>query len=114
MRILYRRGELIRSLPDKGFMAAIFGPAEDIREVMDQAKVQVAAINGPRKTTISGEGYEVDRVMKLFADKGVETYFLKTDQAFHSHMLDPILDEQRIVPLFVLAAVHAVGFLGNR
>jgi acyl transferase domain-containing protein/acyl-CoA synthetase (AMP-forming)/AMP-acid ligase II/surfactin synthase thioesterase subunit/acyl carrier protein len=95
MRILYRRGELIRSLPDKGFMAAIFAPADDIREVMDQAKVQVAAINGPRKTTISGEGYEVDRVMKLFADKGVETYFLKTDQAFHSHMLDPIAAEFR-------------------
>lgn len=95
MRILYRRGELIRSLPEKGFMAAIFASAEEIREVMDQAKVQVAAINGPKKTTISGEAYEVDRVMKLFAEKGVETYFLKTDQAFHSYLLDPILDEFR-------------------
>jgi acyl transferase domain-containing protein/acyl-CoA synthetase (AMP-forming)/AMP-acid ligase II/surfactin synthase thioesterase subunit len=95
MRILHRRGELIRSLSDKGFMAAIFAPAEDIRQVMNQAKVQVAAINGPKKTTISGEAYEVDRVMKLFAEKGVETYFLKTDQAFHSHLLDPILDEFR-------------------
>ena len=76
-------------------MAAIFAPAEDIRQVMDQAKVQVAAINGPKKTTISGEAYEVDRVMKLFAENGVETYFLKTDQAFHSHFLDPMLDEFR-------------------
>ena len=95
MRILYRRGELIRSLPVRGFMAAIFAPAEEIRQVMDQAKVQVAAINGPKKTTISGDAYEVDRVMKLFAENGVETYFLKTEQAFHSHLLDPILEEFR-------------------
>jgi acyl transferase domain-containing protein/acyl-CoA synthetase (AMP-forming)/AMP-acid ligase II/surfactin synthase thioesterase subunit/acyl carrier protein len=95
MRILYRRGELVRSLPEVGFMATIFTAPEEVRQEMDISKVQFAAINSPKKTVISGDPVEVDRLMKHFEARGVETYFLKTDQAFHSHMLDPILEDFR-------------------
>lgn len=95
MRILYRRGELVRSLSQVGFMATIFAPPEEVRRAMDSTKVQFAAINSPQKTVISGNPVEVNRLMKHFAEKGVETYFLKTGQAFHSHIVDPILEDFR-------------------
>ena len=95
MRILYRRGELVRSLEKKGFMAVIFAASEAVGREMDVSKVQFAAINSPQKTVISGDGAEVNRLMGHFREKGVETYYLKTEQAFHSHLLDPILEDFR-------------------
>ena len=95
MRILYRRGELMQTLPAGNFMAVIFAPRALVEPELDLAKAQVAAVNSPEKTVISGNGHEVDRVRLLFQGRGYESYFLKTNQAYHSHVMDPILDAFR-------------------
>ena len=95
MRILHRRAQLFQTVPRGGLMAAIFAPADAVARELDPTKAQLGAINSPRKVVISGDGYEVDRVLKLFQDRGTEAYFLKTTQAFHSHLLDPIRDRFR-------------------
>ena len=95
MRILHRRAELIQSLDRVGAMAVVFAPRDAVEAELDGAQAQVAAVNSPGKTVISGHGTEVDRVRELFEARGVESYYLKTTQAFHSHYLDPVLDDFR-------------------
>lgn len=93
MRMLYRRGRLVRSLENRGFMCAIFADPEEVAHEMDETQAQFAAINSPRKTVVSGDGREINRLHEVFRQRGIETYFLKTETAFHSHLLEPILEE---------------------
>ncbi|MEJ2405777.1 MAG: beta-ketoacyl synthase N-terminal-like domain-containing protein [Candidatus Thiodiazotropha sp.] len=93
MRLLQKRAELTGSLGEKGFMATIFTGHEVVCEVMDGSRAQIAAINSTDKTVVSGEIDEVTRLISHFEALGIESYRLKTDQAFHSHLVEPILDE---------------------
>ncbi|OZG72744.1 hypothetical protein BTA51_14570 [Hahella sp. CCB-MM4] len=95
MHLLKRRAELTNSITNKGFMATIFTDHQQVRAVMDPDRVQIAAINSRHKTVISGEIEEMERLISHFESKGVEVYRLKTDQAFHSHLIDPILQDYR-------------------
>lgn len=96
MQILKKRGELVEALPQRGQMATIFTQHSEIEKILNLEKAQIAAINSPKKTVISGDPFEVMRVCNHFKEtEGVEHYFLKTHQAYHSHFMDPMMDEFR-------------------
>lgn len=93
MKILKRRGEMVKALPAKGFMATLFMNHEEVRAIMNPSLVSIAAINSPAKTVISGLPEEVNRLIKICEAQGKETYLLKTEQAFHSELMDPMLGQ---------------------
>lgn len=93
MKILYHRGILVHSLPVKGIMATLFMGHEKVLGIMDSTLVSIAAINSPQKTVVSGDPREVQRLIQYCEKEGIETYFLKSEQAFHSQLLDPILEQ---------------------
>lgn len=93
MKILKRRGELTGSLEQSGYMATIFTDHETVRKEIQGDQVQIAAINSAKKTVISGRLGEMNRLIALFEERGIETYRLKTEQAFHSKLVEPILDD---------------------
>nr|WP_020406515.1 type I polyketide synthase [Hahella ganghwensis] len=95
MHLLKRRAQLTNSITNKGFMATIFTDHQQVRAVMDPDRVQIAAINSRHKTVVSGEIEDMERLIRHFESRGVEVYRLKTDQAFHSHLIDPILQDYR-------------------
>lgn len=95
MKILKKRGELVEALPRRGEMATIFASPEEIAKILDPEEAQIAAINSPKKTVISGSQVEVKRVCLHFSEKGVEHYYLKTNQGYHSRFMDPMMDEFR-------------------
>ena len=95
MKILRKRGELVESLSEKGFMATVYAPEEEVRKIMDKEKVQIAAANSPKKTVISGEPYAVMKVCHRFKEMGIDHYTLRNNQAYHSYFMDPIMEEYR-------------------
>lgn len=92
-RLIARRGQLFGSLPEGGRMVAVFHDAKHVEEIAGEfPRVSVAAYNGPN-TVLSGPGEDLERAVARFEDEGIRCTWLDTSHAFHSELLDPILDE---------------------
>lgn len=92
-RLMAERGRLFGSLPAGGRMVAVFTAAERVERLTDEfPTLSIAAYNGAN-TVLSGPAGDLERaVAQLIAD-GVRCDWLETSHAFHSALLDPILDE---------------------
>lgn len=95
VRLIAKRAELMQSLPAGGKMAVIFAKRERVAEVIAPygEQIAIATANGPENNAISGEAAIVDEVVEQFEKEGTGTVALAVSHAFHSPLMDPILDE---------------------
>ncbi|MHC9295312.1 SDR family NAD(P)-dependent oxidoreductase [Mycobacterium sp. LTG2003] len=92
-RLIAERGRLFGSLPDGGRMVAVFSDPKHVEAIAGEfPRVSVGAYNGPN-TVLSGPGDDVERAVAKFEDEGIRCTWLQTSHAFHSELLDPVLDE---------------------
>ncbi|MCV7368908.1 polyketide synthase [Mycolicibacterium duvalii] len=92
-RLMAERGRLFASLPAGGRMVAAFTAAERVERLTDEFPgLSVAAYNGAN-TVLSGPGTDLEKAVARLAADGVRCDWLDTSHAFHSALLDPILDE---------------------
>jgi amino acid adenylation domain-containing protein/thioester reductase-like protein len=95
LRLVSARGRLMNMLPaNEGGMAAVFAPEAQVREAIahTDGRVVIAGLNGPGSVTISGAKDALDTVLETLATGGVEAQSLVVSHAFHSPLMDPILD----------------------
>lgn len=90
LRLVAERGGLMQSLPP-GAMLAVPLPQNEVSEILP-ADCSVAAVNGPAMCVISGPEKSVHTVEGHLANRTVFSRRLHTSHAFHSPMMDPILD----------------------
>ena len=95
LKLIAARGRLMQQLPAGGMMAAVFATEADVKEVISlfSEQVSIAAINGPRSLVISGSREAVETVIEKLAARGIEHRTLKVSHAFHSSLMEPMLDE---------------------
>jgi myxalamid-type polyketide synthase MxaE and MxaD len=93
--LIATRGKLMQSLPAGGAMAAVFATHERIAPELAAASgwVSIAALNSPEQVVLSGRRAELDAVLRRLAAAGIESQPLVVSHAFHSALLDPMLDE---------------------
>ncbi|EFL28145.1 modular polyketide synthase, partial [Streptomyces himastatinicus ATCC 53653] len=93
-RLITARGQLMGALPPGGAMVAIQATEEEVAPLLDGA-VGIAAVNGPSSVVISGAEDAVTAVVAHFSDR--KTRRLSVSHAFHSPLMDPMLEEFRKV-----------------
>ncbi|WP_341889823.1 type I polyketide synthase [Variovorax sp. YR752] len=115
LRLIAARGRLMSALPRDGGMAAVFADEARVREALrgHEAVLSVAATNGPQSTVIAGRSDALAEVLAQLAAAGVETQALKVSHAFHSPLMDPMLDAfERLVAATPRSAPR-IGVLSN-
>ncbi|NEC91813.1 type I polyketide synthase [Streptomyces sp. SID12501] len=93
------RATLMQALPAGGAMLAVEIVEDDVPALLDASGtaglLAVAAVNGPRATVLSGPAGAVDTTAALCAERGLRTRRLQVSHAFHSPLMEPMLDRFR-------------------
>ncbi|MFI6345298.1 type I polyketide synthase [Streptomyces sp. NPDC050560] len=86
------RARLMQALPSGGAMAALQATEDDVTPLLADG-VSVAAVNGPRSVVVAGDEGAVTALADGFAARGHRTRRLSVSHAFHSPLMEPMLDE---------------------
>ncbi len=93
------RGRLMHALPAGGAMVALHATEDEVLAVLPEFgdRVAIASVNGPRSVVISGVREAVLAVAAGFEARGRRTVRLRVGHAFHSPLVEPMLDDFRHV-----------------
>nr|CAQ48259.1 MicA protein [Planktothrix prolifica NIVA-CYA 98] len=94
LTLIAKRGKLMQSLPKEGAMAAVFASEDRVKAAIQPYKTEVAiaAINSPENIVISGKATVIAQIIVHLTTAGIEVRPLKVSHAFHSPLMEPILD----------------------
>lgn len=90
LALVAERGRLMQAMPP-GMMLAVSLPEARLTSLLVPG-VDLAAVNGPELCVVSGPNAAVGTFRQRLEDEGIEYRSLHTSHAFHSGMMDPILD----------------------
>ena len=90
LALVAARGQLMQQLP-QGSMLAVPLPEAQVQPLLGK-ELSVAAINGPSACVVSGSTAAVEALENQLASEGVDCRCLQTSHAFHSQMMEPILE----------------------
>lgn len=95
LALVAARSRLMQSLPAGGGMAALMTGRPAVDRIVGRypGRLAVAAINGPENTVISGRLDALQEALGEFERQCVRTQRLAVSHAFHSPLLDPMLDD---------------------
>jgi malonyl CoA-acyl carrier protein transacylase/SAM-dependent methyltransferase/NAD(P)-dependent dehydrogenase (short-subunit alcohol dehydrogenase family)/acyl carrier protein len=114
-RLIATRGRLMQALPAGGGMAALLGNEAAVRGVLARhPEVEVAGLNSPMAMTVAGPLAAIDR---LLADPALKSELagqkLVVSHAFHSKLLEPMLDELAAAANQVPHGPASIPVVGN-
>ena len=94
-KLVAARGRLMAALPAGGAMVAIEATESEVSEAISgkEAELSIAAINGPSAVVISGKEEAAEQIASAFQAQGKKTKRLAVSHAFHSPLMEPMLED---------------------
>ncbi len=92
-RLVRRRGELMEQ-HGLGGMIAVLGLGDaDLQRIVMESGVEIANLNAPGQTTLSGRTEALERATQLAKDAGARRVVpLPVNGAFHSSLMSPVVE----------------------
>jgi phthiocerol/phenolphthiocerol synthesis type-I polyketide synthase E len=90
LALVAARGRLMQELPP-GAMTSVPLAEEELRPLLDR-DLAIAAVNGPALCVVSGVTTAITALEGDLRERGFECRRLRTSHAFHSRMMDPVLE----------------------
>src|SRR5690242_18823804 len=114
-RLIATRGRLMQALPAGGGMAALLGTEEMVRDLLARhPEVELAGVNSPKAMTVAAPAAAIDRLLADPAlSSGMAGQKLTVSHAFHSKLLEPMLDELAAAANQVTHGPATVPVVGN-
>ncbi|GAA2529694.1 type I polyketide synthase [Pilimelia columellifera subsp. columellifera] len=94
--VVAARGRLMQDLPTGGAMVAVAATEEEARPLLG-AGADLAAVNHPSSVVLSGTAEAVEACAGRLHAEGRKVTALRVSHAFHSGLMDPMLDHFRAV-----------------
>ncbi|MFF2751493.1 type I polyketide synthase [Kitasatospora sp. NPDC058048] len=92
-RLVSARGRLMQELPAGGGMLAVRAEAAVLAErIAGEPLIGIAAVNGPTATVLSGDLAALARIEEELTRAGVRSRRLEVSHAFHSPLMEPVLE----------------------
>ena len=89
--LVAERGRLMDGLPEGGGMLSVAAPETALGGML-QGGLDIAAVNAPEQTVVSGPVDALDRLAAALTAEGIDSRRLPVSHAFHSGLVDPALD----------------------
>jgi len=92
--LIVERARLMEALPPLGGMASVFAEEARVAEAIaaHAGKLWIAALNAPDNVVVSGEEKALAALLAGFESQGVKGKRLVISNAFHSPLVEPMLD----------------------
>jgi acyl transferase domain-containing protein/pimeloyl-ACP methyl ester carboxylesterase/acyl carrier protein len=88
------RARLMQALPSGGAMISVQASEAEVTAVLTaHPGIDIAGINGPLSTVVSGDEPSIVAISRHFEGAGRKVRRLKVSHAFHSHRMDAMLGE---------------------
>ena len=113
-RLMAERGRLFGSLPEGGRMVAVFTDAKHVEELAGEFPARVGRRLQRTQHGALGSGEDLEQIVARFGDEGIRCTWLETSHAFHSELLDPVLDEFESYAAQLEFAVPTLPLVCNR
>ncbi|HTQ19971.1 type I polyketide synthase, partial [Mycobacterium sp.] len=111
-KVVAGRGRLMAALPPGGAMVAIAASEAEVAPLLTEG-VSLAAVNGPDAVVISGAEGAVTALADRLAQQGRRVHRLAVSHAFHSVLMEPMLEEFTRLLDGVSAAPPRIGLVSN-
>lgn len=95
LNIVAERGRLTDLLENDGTMMVAFTSTEKIKPLIENytSEVSIGVINDKNNVVLSGNKQALDKIRTRCKDLGIDTHPLSVTHAFHSPLIDPLLDD---------------------
>ncbi|MBC7474189.1 MAG: acyltransferase domain-containing protein, partial [Candidatus Sericytochromatia bacterium] len=115
VKLVSARGKLMQSLAKNGSMFSIFSDEKTVNDIIIPFKefISIAAVNANNNIVISGDTQQINYALDLFKGKDITFKELIVSHAFHSQLMQPIIDDFYKIAQSVRYSKPKIKFISN-